>query len=169
MKAAFHTTKPVSAGQWGYMVRYAWLPSAKAFTSWSGRLARRAFLVGWFGCNAIGGFLRYLINLGSGSDMFQQTLQLSDVIILCAGLVPLSALVAQRAHDIGAEARPLLLGMLICLLAVAILVGVPTPTTMNASPVVIGVVAGFGFNIMLLYLIVQPGQVHENRFGAPPP
>jgi len=86
-----------------------------------------------------------------------------------AGLVPMSALLVRRLHDVG-QPGPLWLGaiLLTLFLCVSLMVGAMTfsPTLMIAG-VVFGL-AAFALNIYIFTQLVRRGSAGPNRYGPDP-
>lgn len=161
----------------------AWLPDWRHFFSWKGRIGRRTFFGGYVALCFVSGAVGMLV---LGPLMFLdstsfETMSAVGFILIGAGFIPLSALFAQRVHDLGWSA-------LIPLVLFAILAA-PIFTVMDFATGVFGyalarvahstgldmtglfpmVTIGNGlWTLFAIYVIVRKGQPGANRFGPPP-
>jgi uncharacterized membrane protein YhaH (DUF805 family) len=161
----------------------AWLPAWRQFFSWKGRIGRRTFFGGYVALSFVSGAVGMLV-LGPlmllSSTNFA-TISAIGFILIGAGFIPLSALFAQRVHDLGWSA-------FIPLVLFAILAA-PMFTVMDFAFGVFGYalarvaysagldVAGLFPIVMIgnglwmlfaIFVIVRKGQAETNRFGPPP-
>lgn len=161
----------------------AWLPGWRHFFSWKGRIGRRTFFGGYIALCFVSGALGML---GIGTLMLAgvtdfETINAMGFILIGAGFIPLSALFAQRAHDLGWSAF-VPLGLFTILAA-------PMFTVLDFASGVFGYalarvaystglameglfpIAVIGNGLWMLFaisMIVRRGQAAPNRFGPPP-
>jgi uncharacterized membrane protein YhaH (DUF805 family) len=161
----------------------AWLPGWRHFFSWKGRIGRRTFFGGYIALCFLSGALGMLgiglLTLMGMTDF--ETINSMGFVLIGVGFIPLSALFAQRAHDIGWSAL-ILLGLFVVLAA-------PMFTVLDSGSGVFGyalarvaysagldmaglfpiVMIGNGlWMLFAIFLIVRKGQTEANRFGPPP-
>ncbi|MEZ6024198.1 MAG: DUF805 domain-containing protein [Hyphomonadaceae bacterium] len=161
----------------------AWLPGWRHFFSWKGRIGRRTFFGGYVTLCFVSGAVRVLV---LGPLMFMdwtsfETINAVGFVLIGAGFVPLSALFAQRVHDLGWSAFiPLVLFAMLA---------APMFTVMDFATGVFGyalarvahlagldvagmfpiVMIGNGlWMLFVIYVIVRKGQPEANRFGPSP-
>lgn len=161
----------------------AWLPGWRHFFSWKGRIGRRTFFGGYIALcflSAAVGMLALGPLMFLDSTSFE-TINAVSFILIGAGFIPLSALFAQRVHDLGWSA-------LIPLVLFAIL-SAPMLTVMDfgtgvfgyalarvahstgldmATLLPIGMIGNGLWMLFAIYVIVRKGQPTANRFGPPP-
>jgi uncharacterized membrane protein YhaH (DUF805 family) len=160
----------------------AWLPGWRHFFAWSGRIGRRPFFGGYIALSFMMGAIG-MIGIGllvAFDASFRATGILLFALLAGSGL-PLSALIAQRAHDIGLTA--------FIPLALFLVLGAPMMAFVDFSFGVFGyglarvahaaglddeglfpfVVIGNGlWMLFALFLFLKKGQPLSNRFGPPP-
>ncbi|WP_228126710.1 DUF805 domain-containing protein [Candidatus Viadribacter manganicus] len=161
----------------------AWLPGWRHFFSWKGRIGRRTFFGGYVALCFISGAVGMLV-LGplmlSSSTSFE-TINAIGFILIGAGFIPLSALFAQRVHDLGWSAFiPLVLFAILAAPMFALMdfgSGVFGYALARAAHSVGLDMAGLFPIVMIgnglwmlfaIFVIARKGKAEANRFGPPP-
>lgn len=138
--------------------------------SWQGRLGRRDYLAGRLGLQFIAALVVVPIHLVLPIDAWQASLAVlfSAMVVFS---IPWSALVTQRAHDIGLSALIVLIATLILaspLFALLISTVRGDPSLWEIFPGWLIQSCAFALGAIDLALILVPGQNKINHFGSPP-
>ncbi|MEZ5937298.1 MAG: DUF805 domain-containing protein [Hyphomonadaceae bacterium] len=158
-----------------------WLPPPKRFLSWKGRIERRGFIGG---CLAV---VLAITALGVAGVFFAQPTGLGSfesidafaLGLMAGSFVPVSALGAQRAHDIGWSAAPVIVVSILVLLFAAVSADIVSGL-FGHQLARIGWAVGIGLSsafllaqamliaalLLFVFLASQKGQPTANRYGA---